>query len=86
MTTYSESVELPQIRDRGALGQKGVKVQTSEHNRETSPKDAGALNSVLGVKKLFSSAQIFAFSLTYMATWETMSSWATCPPPSVEPC
>ena len=76
MATYGETMELQQVNNRRVGGEKSVQINTMENTGDvpTKEKDAGRLNSVLGVRKLFSGAQIFAFSLTYMATWETSSS------------
>jgi hypothetical protein len=69
MASRGETIEL---HSTGA-GFKDGTVQTSEVDREISPR-AGELSSFLRVRKLFSSAQIFAFSLTYMSVWESMNS------------
>ena len=74
MATHGEAIEMSRDYGGKGTGQKGDTVQTSEIGRETSPKVGEGLHSILRVRKLFSSAQIFAFSLTYMSIWESMNS------------
>ena len=46
----------------------------SDHNRPTIiGRDGENLDSVTRIRRLFSFAQIFAFSLTFMSTWEGMN-------------
>lgn len=64
MTSYGEDVELRPVQQRS------VEVQTTERNHDSSP------NNVEGqtkLNKLFDLPKIFAFSATYMASWEVAS-------------
>ena len=72
MATHGEAIEISQGYGNGETGQKAG-TQTSEVERESSPNVSEGLDQILRVRKLFSGAQIFAFSLTYMSVWESMN-------------
>lgn len=72
MATHGEVIELSQGYGSSNDGKK-TGAQTSEVQRDASPQNDG-LETILRVRKLFSGAQIFAFSLTYMSVWESMNS------------
>ena len=74
MSNHGEAMEMSEGYRTAAGLKKEGKVHTNEANRETSPNEGERLNSMLRVRKLFSGAQIFAFSLTYMSIWESMCS------------
>ena len=69
MNTHGEAIELSARQNDGKGATSEVIADGAKHGE--------GLGRMLNVRKLFSSQQIFAFSLTYMATWETMNSLAT---------
>jgi hypothetical protein len=55
-----------------------LKTDVLEHaDKPTSAEQAVAVENQTRTRRLFSFAQLFAFSLTYMAVWEGMCTYVT---------
>ncbi|ETN44186.1 uncharacterized protein HMPREF1541_10736 [Cyphellophora europaea CBS 101466] len=72
MSSRGEAFEMSATRPMGGyvLDSKDTGAQVTVSGRKSNER----MNGILRVRKLFSSTQIFAFSLTYMCTWEVLTS------------
>jgi hypothetical protein len=73
MATYGELIELSSAKRNEPPYVSDGKYSNAKATI-SGPKTDNGLRDILGVRKLFSATQIFAFSLTYMCSWEVLTS------------